>query len=278
MKILLFFIPVLATISGFLIYRLQSAKKQIFRLDLVQFIYLFVLAPTMFVWLKSFLFYLLRKEIDLKISATEIFIIDTAFSMVSFIIVIAIAIHSLTKTFWLRRHADEDFDIYHLSEYFHLWWSHIALWVGLMLLLSFLSIVNVFVPLDFGQSKLQFYSLLILGLICGLVLFLVIRLSDAADVLQNSYMRLMKLTFVFFFVVHVGFYFIFDPDFSMNRIAYWLVFSIFFSAVFISTFFEKRVKSKKLKKMLIHRGWGENKNIQVLNVKKEKHNKTISHV
>lgn len=270
MRILLLLIPVLTSIFGLLIYRLQSTKKEIFRLNAVQFVYLFLLAPTMFVWLKSFIFFILRSEIGLHISFMTMFIIDTTFSVLSFVVFVAIAIHSLTKTFWLKKHHDADFDIYHLSEYFHLWWSHVAIWWGMMVLFVFIAVVNIFVPLSFSMTKYQFYGFLILGSLSGLLLFFVVWLSDASDVLQNSYMRLMKISFVFFFVVNVFLYFVFDPHFNQSKVAFWYVFSLFFSAVVISLFFEKRVKSHRLKNFLTHRGWGENKGVKIFNFRQNK--------
>ena len=130
MQALLLLVPLLTGIFGMLIYRFQDGKKQLFKLDLVQFIYLFVMSPALFVWLKTFLFYLLRNELDLSLTINDVFVIDTVYSIGGFYLFGAISMHTLTKTFWLRRHHDPEFDIYHLSEYFHLWWTHLAMTTG----------------------------------------------------------------------------------------------------------------------------------------------------
>lgn len=266
MKIVLLLIPVCTATFGLLVYRLQGTKRQIFKFDLVQFVYLFILAPTMLVWIKSFIFFVLRHEVNLRISLTELFIIDTIFSTLSFILIATLAIHTLTKTFWIRRHHDSDFDVYRLSEYFHLWWSHVAFWVGVMVLFTFVAVVNLIVALPVEATKLQFYGLSSIGLTVGIFLFLAIWMSDAK---QGNYMRLMKIFLALFFVGNVGLYFIFDPDFSMERVVFWFVFSVFFGAVFISLFFERYEKTSRLKKLLQHKGWGDNKGVQLF-VRKKK--------
>lgn len=261
MKIFLLLIPLITVAIGVLIYKLQNKKKEFLKLDLVQFIYLFLIAPTMFVWSKSFIFYILRNELQLKLTVTELFIIDTVFSVLSFVVIAAIAIHSLTKTFWIKRHHDPEFDIYHLSEYFHLWWSHIVMWGGGMILGTFMSIVNVIVPLELvTATKLQFYSLFGLGLIFGISFFYIIWNSDPQ---QGNYMRLMKLFLAFSLLIHIVIYFIFEPAFNISYGVYWFMLSTFSSAVFAASTFERYEKTNKLREFFLHSGWGENKGVNL---------------
>ena len=108
--ILLVLVPIFTTIFGMLLYRFQNGSKEIFRLDFVQFIYLFIMTPTLFVWLKTFLFYLLRNELEYSLSINELFVIDTIFTVIAVFVISAVAIHSLTKTFWIKRHHNPKFD------------------------------------------------------------------------------------------------------------------------------------------------------------------------
>lgn len=259
MKYFLLLIPVFTTLFGLVLYKIQDKKLEIFKLDLVQFVYLFVLSPTLYVWLKSFLFYVLRNELDLRLSVTDLFVVDTIFSLLSFIVMAAIAMHSLTKTFRLKRDFDPHFDIFHLSEYFHLWWTHLVMWGGAMLLATFISISNVLVPLQVvAASKTQFYGLLGVALVFGFVTFFALWMSDAK---QGNFMRLMKLFLAFVVLVHVVAYFILDPVFNMSNAGYWFVFMNFFSATLCASIFERyeqKSKVQKIRDYFTHFNWGNN--------------------
>jgi len=259
MKLFLLLIPLFTSLFGLAIYKFQDRKLEIFRLDLVQFVYLFLVTPTIYVWLKSFLFYILRNELDLRLSVTDIFVLDTTFSVLAFIVMAAIAMHSLTKTFRLKRDHDPKFDIFHLSEYFHLWWTHFVIWGGAILLASFVSISNVFIPFQIvNMSKIQFYSLLGFGLISGVLTFFSIWLSDAD---QGDFMRIMKLVLAFFVLIHVVVYFVLDPIFNITNIGYWFVFANLFSATLCASLFERYEKKNKVQQLMDffkHRGWGNN--------------------
>ena len=267
MKYFLLLIPLFTSLFGIALYKFQDKKFEIFRIDLVQFVYLFLLAPIVYVWMKSFLFYILRNELDLRLSVTDLFVVDTTFSVLAFIVMAAIAMHSLTKTFWLKRHHDPEFDIYNLSEYFHLWWTHIVIWGGTMLLSTFVSISNVLIPFQvMTATKSQFYTLLFIALISGPVTFFAIWLSDAK---QGNFMRLMKLLLALFVSIHILVYFLLDPVFSMNNAGYWFVFLNFLSATICASFFEKYEKTSKFRNFFVHIGWGENKGIDLFGNKKK---------
>jgi hypothetical protein len=262
--IFLILVPLFTSVIGMLIYKFQGKAKELFSLDLVQFVYLFLMAPTLFVWLKTFLFYLLRNELEPSLSVTEIFIVDTIFTVIAIFVMAAIAIHSLTKTFWIKRHHNPHFDIYHLSEYFHLWWSHIIIWGGAMLLISFVSLANVFAPLELFLAKGAFIAIQVLGSLTGLFLFLAIWMSDPG---QGNFMRLMKLLLVLFSVVHIVFYFVFDPQFNSRFMMYWFSLSVFVSAAAIGGIFERYEKLGWFRRILLHSGWGDNKGINIFKKK-----------
>lgn len=255
MKAVLFLVPVIASVFAIFIYRFQDGKRQIFHLDLVQFVYLFIVSPTMFVWAKSLIFYILKSEIDLKLSVTELFVIDTLFTLLSFFVFIAVTIHSLTKTFWVKRYHDPKFDLFHLSEYFHLWWSHIVIWGGAMAMATFLSLVNLFIPFNIKSSTSVFYSTFGLGLFLGLITFFSVWMSDPK---QGNFMRLMKIFFGFFFLIHVALYFLIDPSFDVSYGLYWIVSALFFSAVICSATFERYERTNKIRGLMLHVGWGDN--------------------
>lgn len=258
--ILLLIVPVLTVLFGMLMYKFQGKNREIFRLDLVQFVYLFLMAPTLFVWLKTFLFYILRNELEYSLSITELFVIDTVFTVIAILVMAAISIHSLTKTFWIKRHHNPRFDVYHLSEYFHLWWSHIIIWGGVMLLISFVALANVFAPLELWLSKSMFILIQTLGGITGIFFFMAIWMSDPR---QGNFMRLMKLLLVLFATVHIAFYFIFDPKFNSQFILYWVSLAMFVCAAGIGGIFERYEKLSWFRKILLHSGWGENKGIDI---------------
>lgn len=232
-----------------------NGSRQIFRLDLVQFFYLAVLAPTMFVWGKTFLFFLLRNEVDIKLSVGELFIIDTFFSVIAFFIFSAVAVHSLTKTFWIKRREDPKFDLFHLSEYFHLWWSHIVMFGGVMAVLTLMSFVNFFSPFVGVFERWQIYAVLGGGVLAGVVFYYTIW---GSDIKQGNFMRLMKLLMGLFFLIHVVGYFVLDPAFSASMAAYWFDFSMFTTMVAAAMLFERSRRANRLQQWLLHPGWGNN--------------------
>jgi len=266
MKLLLLSIPFLVAIFSFVIYTFQDGKgREIFRLDLVQFMYLFVLTPTLYVWMKSFLFYLLRSELAFRLDMTGLFVIDTIFSVLAFFTFAALAMHSLTKTFWLKRTHDPEFDVYHLSEYFHLHWTHIVIWSGLIALVSFISFVNIFIPFPAEHVGYIFYTILGLGSLSGFSVFMAIWGSDPG---QGNFMNFMKLLLIIVFVFHVILYFVFDPPFRMAHSAYWFALFLFLSASVASFFFDKSAHAQKVRRLWLHVGWGDN--IQLFPLKKRK--------
>jgi len=262
--IFLVLVPIITSIIGLLAYRFQGKEKEIFRLDLVQFVYLFVLSPAMFVWLKTLLFYLVRNELGEALSINQIFVIDTIFTLIAVFVMVGISIHTLTKTFWIKRYHNPEFDLYHLSEYFHLLWSHILIWGGAMLLGSFITIANVFTPFQLELSKAVFIATQVAGSFVGMVFFLAIWMSDPG---QGHFMRIMKLLLVLFSLTHIVVYFVFDPKFNSQYIGYWIGSAIFITAAGVGGLFERYQKLSRFRKLLLHVGWGENKGIDLFKKK-----------
>lgn len=232
-------------VSGLFIYR-YTGKKKFFKFDLVQFIYAFVIAPLVFVWIKTFVFYLVQSEIEL-IGQTNVFLIDTAVSLLGLGAYAFVIIHFITKNFEIKRYRDPLYDIFQLSEVIHLWISHLGLYFFALLVATTLSILNVYFPLRSDLSRLWFLVLLPAGSLSGLVLFMAVWLSNFS---KYKFMKINRLLFAFHFFVHLAIYFIFNIEFNMHFITYWFFFSCFMAANIFSMFSEK---SKRL--MLIIDRW-----------------------
>lgn len=254
---ILFFIlivggPLFATV----IYR-HNGKRQIFNIDLIQFIYGFVLAPIAFLWLKSFLFYLFRNELGLSLSINQLFILDSFFSVVLVYLLMAIAIHSVTKSFWLKKNQDPLYDVFHLSEYFHLWFTHIFIFLGSLVLMILLSVINLLIPLQISGDKRILFIVLCVGFVFGIGWFFSVWMSDPKQERRN-FLRLIKLCSGLFFFLQVAIFFLFDPGFSLQYVLYWFMLSASFSIVTAFMFFHRFARIRRIRDWLLHSGWGDN--------------------
>lgn len=256
LPILFFIIIVGGPLFATVIYR-HNGKRQIFNIDLIQFIYGFVLGPIAFLWLKTFLFYLFKNELGLSLSINELFFIDTFFSIVLIYLLMAIAIHSVTKSFWLKKNQDPLYDVFRLSEYFHLWFTHIFIFVGSLILMIFLSISNLFIPLQVIGDKRLLFIVLFVGFIFGIGWFFGVWLSDPKQERKN-FLRLIKLCSAVFFIFQVALFFISDPSFSLKYLMYWFMLSTSFSIVTAFTFFHRFARIRQVRDWLLHAGWGDN--------------------
>jgi hypothetical protein len=237
MAIMLYLIPLFAILSGFLIYR-HNGRREFMQLDLIQFLYTFILAPLFFLWAKTFIFFLLRSEATISLSTGQLFTIDTAFSLFLFYMYAFIVMHSLTKTFRLNTERDPLYDLFHHSEYIHLWLTHIVTGIGSMVLLIILAIVNIYFPLLVAMSKPVFYLVCAAGILAGSVSFVGLWLTDPR---QNGrrYMRLMKLAIGISFIILTTAYFIVTPSFDSRYGLYWFIFFTF-STMLVWSFFTYR--------------------------------------
>lgn len=241
MSIILFVIPLFTILSGILMYRF-TGRRDIMKFDLIQFLYAFVISPVMFVWLKSFLFFLLRSELDLQLSVNELFLYDTILTLLFMYVYAFVVIHTLTKTFDLYRDRDPLYDIFEHTDFFHLWLSHFAVYVGAMVVLSFISMVNVFIPTQIEVAKTVVYFTAVIGSVAGVASLSAILLYESPDA---SFHRFMKLAFGSFFLLHAVVYFIRTPDFSGQYLGFWFVFPIFIVTTILSLFVEQTVEKKR---------------------------------
>lgn len=249
----LLIVPFAAIVSAIVLYG-RTGRRDFLKLDLVQFIYAFVIAPLMFVWLKTFLYYILRQEIDVRLSVGDIFFVDTVFSVISLFVYAFVVTHSLTKSFELKRYTDPLYDIFTHSEELHLWISHTAMYIGAMGLFALVSLVNVFSPLEVEMARWSFYSILGIAYLGGIFGFAGIWLSNFTD--NPIFMKIMKIFIAFAFVLHVGGYFIVDPPFNGTRIVYWMVFMAFFSMVSAAFIFERSERASGWFERFHHKlGW-----------------------
>lgn len=219
---LLFAIPVLALTSSLYMYRFHG-RRQMMKFDLIQFIYGFIISPILFVTLKSIIFVLIKNETGLLLTMNQIFLFDTLFSVVFLYIYGFIVIHSLTTSFKLVMLKDPLADLFEYSEYFHLWLSHIVMWIGGGFLLLILGVINIFFPLLLNPNRNLFFSSLWVGVLLGVVVFAATLNSDPQ---QRSYMRIMKLLFGILFLVNTVSYFVFEPAMNMQHIVFWTSFMI----------------------------------------------------
>lgn len=249
----LFLIPALAILSALYLYQ-HTGKREILRFDLVQFVYAFVLTPIIYIWLKSFLFVFLVQELDLHLSVTDIFIADTAYTIIFLYVFAFIIIHSLTKSFQLKRLRDPFYDMFQHSEFFHMLTSHIPPYVGGIILFGILSTANVFIPLTAATNMLGFYIALCLGLLFGLVIYIALLLTD--DDFEEKYPRFemfIELLFVVSFIYLVLLYFLYRPEFNLGRVMYWFVLMITLGFIIGSYVLERSQKTVKLLKKFHYR-------------------------
>jgi hypothetical protein len=260
MIVLLFLIPILVIISGLLVYP-HNGKREFLKMDLVQFFYAFVVAPLLFVWLKSFMYVFLKNELGDSLSQTQVFIIDTAFSLMSLYVFAFVVIHSLTATFNRRLVRDPLYDIFAHSEFFHLWLSHIVMFIGLLSCLTILAFVNVFLPLDFTINKIWFYTLCGSGILAGTFAFLMVWLSDPKQE-GARFMRIMKLVFGLFFMMYCVVYFIFTPSFDASKGMFWWSFSSVATLAAWSLFTYRSARAytlfDRISNRFKHLTWGSN--------------------
>lgn len=245
MNILLLSIPLFAMISGLLMYRF-TGRRQIMKMDVIQFFFAFVIAPVFFLWLKSLLFVVLRGEVELRLTVADAFIIDSIMSVVFLYIYAFVVIHSLTKTFHLNWTTDPLYDVFAHSEYYHQLLSHVVIYLGVMVLITLLSTLNIIFPLlDVPPLRSYVYGVFAIGSLCGMAGFAGIWQYETE---ASHFMRIMKLAIGGFFLWHVAAYFWLTPAVSLQYSIYWWSLAIFATMVFLSLFAEEpETESKWLK-------------------------------
>lgn len=244
MIVFLLLIPLFVVGSAIGMYQLNG-KKEILRFDIVQFFYAFILAPLLFLWSKSILFLILSTEVAMQLTQEQIFLYDTLYSVLALYLFAFIVMHSLTKSFNLKVGSDPFHDIFQHSEYFHLWLSHLAIFIGSALLFSILGLVNSVFPIDVALEQHLLYVFIFSGVIAGLVIFVGILLSNPKQK-QVSFTKLLKIVYGGIFTAHVLVYFLFYPELSIQFMLYWTSTALFATFVLCSLFSYKSEKAQTL--------------------------------
>lgn len=244
--IFIFLLPVLIISSAVFMYE-YTGRKELLKLDLVQFVYAFILTPMVFIWLKSFLFYFLVNELNAGLTVQQIFVVDTIYSVIFLFVFAFIVMHSLTKSFEIKRSRDPQYDIFAHSEFFHLVSSHSVIYVGAMVLFSFLSIVNLYIPLVSNLSIVGLYFMAGFGFVFGIASFISLLLTEINNL---KFVKTIKSLFAFFFLFHIMLYALFSPGFDGGRVMFWFVCMIFSGFVFSSLLIERSEKAMKFLRKL----------------------------
>ncbi|HSW89905.1 MAG TPA: hypothetical protein VLH19_03455 [Patescibacteria group bacterium] len=230
--VVLLLVPVLVLLAATFLYRF-SGKKQLMRLDLVQFLFAFIVYPLAYIWLKNFTYFLVRRELGINVSQTEWLVIDTGMSVLFMYFYAFGIIHSLTKTFSLNLERDPLFDLVEHSEYFHEFLSHVGMYGFVLGAFNVLSIINVFVPLPLQFTKPIFYSILLVGICMGLLGYYV--MFSVTQIKDRRYQRYMRVGVGLGFIVHAAIYFLGDVHFASQFVVYWYDFFVF--STMIAAFF-----------------------------------------
>lgn len=258
---------------GFLVYRFQG-RRQILKFDIVQFLYAFIFAPLLFIWVKTFLYVVIRDQIGLTLSPGQVFALDTIMSVFFLYLYGFVVLHSLTKTFRLQNDKDPLYDIFWHSEYYHLWITHIIMSVGGMAVICLLGVVNLFVPLQIYSSVMSLLLMLVAGVMSGFLVYMSILLADPKQERRAGYMRLMKLAFGGFFSINLLLYLIFSPSFSMSYGLFWWNFLVFAVATLLGFLSYKSSSVQILLDSMLnyfkHFKWGINMDLIKQSSKNEK--------
>lgn len=230
MLFMLLLIPFLAGVVAIWLYR-HTGKKEILRLDFVQFLYAFVLAPAVLVWLKMFVrtFFLRFAES----SERGLFIIDTFLTVLFLYLFAAVVIHSVTKSFELNLRKDPLYDIFEHSEAFHLGFTHALSFLGLGVLLFVISMANVIYPLQIGLSWLTFVGFLFLMLGLG-VLTVLAAWNSNFSMRNRPFFQVIKLWFGLFFLVQFALFLFLDVHFDSRYALFWGVSATYLTIVVLS--------------------------------------------
>ncbi len=250
----IFFLAVIIIFGSSLFLYRYTGKKRFLKFDLVQMIYAYVIAPLVFVWMKTFAFYLARAEIH-ALSQSQLFLVDTVISLVGLFVYSFVILHFITKNFEIRRYRDPLTDIFQLSEVIHLWISHIGIFFGLLLMATLISILNVVFPLEAQLSPLTFYLILFFGFILGLIAFVGVWLSNFT---KRKFIRINRIMFALQLLLLLVTYFVSEVSFESQYSAYWFFFFTYLGSNLLSIFIEKSEKLINKIEKLQHKfedGW-----------------------
>lgn len=206
------------------------------KLDLVEFVYTFLIAPVFFIWMKGSMYFLLREELGVKLSTAEYLTIDTILSVLFLYVFSFVVMHSLTKSFNLMVADDDPFyDLFTHSEYFHLWLSHIGIILGGMLVFAVLASLNVWFPLPITSEQMPWWLIGGAGSLTGVLMYLGVLDTDARQE-GAHFMRIMKLAFGIVFLAQVFLAMAMQVTFTAEHGFFWFSLNAFLIATALSFF------------------------------------------
>ena len=243
MKPILVTLPIIFLLVSSYLYR-HLGKKEVLKMDLVQFIYAFVISPVIIIWIKAVVFFNLENGIGI-ISEEYKFLIDIIITTVLLYIYAFVVIHSLTKTFAIRRQKDPLIDIFEHSEYFHLWLSHFVIYSGSMLIIFLAGIINMSLSIDVITNLGQLYLAIGIAFLLSLIAYNAIINYKVKD--QDKFIRVLKLEiYLAIFILAFG-YLIFRPKFIPQFSLYWLSTIFFISLSTKLNVLKKEPKNKLIR-------------------------------
>ena len=232
MKTFLVLLPIFTILLGFFIYRF-GGRKELLKMDLVQFIYAFIITPTILIWIKTVVFLNLNNAVGIN-DPEDKFVVDTILTTFSFYLYAFIVMHSLTKTFAIKKDKDPLFDVFAHAEYFHLWLSHLVTYSGALFLIFALGVLNIFSPLLIQQSAINIFISFAIGILLSYLFYRAIwgyKIEERA-----KFDRVIKLQIYLYTFMLVVAYIIFKPKYSASFSMYWCtsvfyIFSVAFSQI-----------------------------------------------
>jgi len=259
-SIVLLIILLCSAFIALFLYRYQG-RRDIIHLDIVQFSYLFIFAPFLFVWLKSFVFVQVRAELGGSLSANEFFVLDTVVSVIALYLYGITAMKALTKSLFLKRHKDPLADLFQQTEYIHLWFSHLVMFIGVAAVLTVLAAINLFIPFQVVNSTIITIVMIALGVVFGICSYIILLLSNPK---QEGYrlLKIVKLVYGVFFSFYIFSYFLISPPLATSHSFYW--FCLFIFATFVvcsfSTYKSPRANSflERVTDVFRDYSWGNN--------------------
>lgn len=220
-------------------------------MDLVQFLYAFVLTPAVIIWIKTIVFFNLKNELGVSLGIEDTFLIDTVLTLISLYIFSFVVIHSLTKSFQIKKDQDPLFDVFSRSEYFHLWLSHLITYSGGLLLMLFLALLNLFIPLVTISNKVGLHLALAIGVVLGILFFYAMLIYKVKG--ETRFDRVIKLQIYLYTLVLLTFYLAVRPDYSVNYAMFWCS-AFFFVTAAISSQALRRGRKKHQTQVSLFRG------------------------
>lgn len=242
MKFVLGVLPLLLLLLSFITNRF-GGKRELLKIDLIQFIYAFVVTPAIIIWIKTVVFYNLKNELGIALNVEDTFLIDTVLTVISLYIFAFMVMHSITKSFKIKHARDPLFDILTHSEYFHLWLSHIATYSGWLLIMLFLGILNLFYPVIIFSNKSGLYLSASAGVALGLMFYHAMNIYKVEE--QKKFNRVMKFQVYIYTLVILTSYFISKPSYTLSFSTFWC--SVFF---FVTAAISTQFLKSKHKKMI----------------------------